>query len=780
MKWISLLALMCFTATVVSSQNLPNEMYYSSDGRILYSGGKLPTTGFYNVDTIKNVYLNFEQTDYWSQLTANYQSETNIAATMIYDGVSYPGVGVRFRGNTSYMQIGNSPKKSFAIETDFTDESLKIDGYNDFKFNNAHQDPSFMREVLYSRMARKYIPIAKANYIHLFLNGQDWGIYPNIQAIDKSFLEEWFLSNDGARFRATKDGTMGGGGPGWGDGTAGLNYLGNDTTLYQRYYTLKSNDKIVNPWQTLIDATYVLSQASVGSLDDLKTKFDVDKALWFLACENIFTDDDSYVMKGKMDYMVYIESETGRTTPLEYDGNSTFLSNAANSVNWGPFKNAMNVNYPLLNKLLNIPEYRQRYLAHYRTILEETFTISNATQIVNGLYQQINQLVASDSKKLYSTNEFNTNYPGLISFVTNRRNYLLANAEVKELAPKILSAKYVNQAGLDYGKISQNEPVNIKAELENTTVVAAVNLYFGTGLTGSFSKTLMYDDGNHQDGTAADGIYGAEIPGMAAGTLIRYYVEAIANNSSASASYLPAGAEHDIFVYSVESTQASNGVVINEIMAQNTSTVQDENGDFEDWVELYNTNDFDVDLSGFFMTDDSTELNKWALPDGTSISAKGYLIIWADEDLDQGAMHADFKLSAGGEMVFFSDTLLNLVDKVVYGQQTTNLGYARIPNGTGSFVIQHPTFGINNETPSSTSILSSKYKIFVSPNPAHNFIIVEVPEQLLGERVTIYDQRGNSILVSQINTNKQRFNLDFQPGIYWLKCGITIKKLIIH
>jgi len=260
MKKLILISLISLTG--LNAQNFPSEIHFSSDGRIMYRGGLVPVSGFYGKDSIKNVYLNFPQTNYWTLLTNNYASETNIPAQMIYDGLTYDSVGVRFRGNTSYMQVGTSQKKSFSVETDFTDSTQTVLGYNDLKFNNGHQDASFMREVLYCRMAGRHTPVAKANFIHLYLNNQDWGLYPNIQAIDKTFLDEWFLSNDGARFRATVDGGSPGGpggGPNWGDGTAAMNYLGNNQTTYQGYYTLKSNDVLVNPWQSLIDACYDLS-----------------------------------------------------------------------------------------------------------------------------------------------------------------------------------------------------------------------------------------------------------------------------------------------------------------------------------------------------------------------------------------------------------------------------------------------------------------------------------------------------------------------------------------
>jgi hypothetical protein len=439
---ISFLLLIGFS---LKAQDLPAEFHLSPDGKILSRGDEL-ASGLYDRTLVREVHIDFPQANYWTLLTSNYSTETDIPASLTIDGTTYDSVGVRFRGNTSYQMIGSSQKKSFAVAADFVREDQRIMGYKNLKFNNAHQDASFMREVLYNRMAKKYTPIAKANYIHLFLNNVDWGVYPNIQDVDKTYLKEWFLSNDGAKFRATVEGQGpgGGGGPGWGDGTAGMNYLGTDTAQYQKYYTLKSSD-VEESWQKLLHACQVLSTATANTKEEVRQALDIDKILWFLAVENIFADDDSYIMKAKMDYYVYYEPETALTFPLEYDGNSAFLTEAATS--WGPFKNATNANYPLLSKLLAIPEWRQRYLAHYRTILNETFTTANANAIIDSLDDQIKALVAADTKKLYSTSQYTNAIPALKTFVSNRRNYLVGNSEVTQVAPQISEATYLNNNG---------------------------------------------------------------------------------------------------------------------------------------------------------------------------------------------------------------------------------------------------------------------------------------------------------------------------------------------
>ena len=96
------------------AQHLPERFSISADGKRLITGGDKASTGFYNEATVKKVELTFAQADYWTQLTNNYASKTNILATLTYDGKVYPNVGVRFRGNTSYQRV-TGQKKSFSI-----------------------------------------------------------------------------------------------------------------------------------------------------------------------------------------------------------------------------------------------------------------------------------------------------------------------------------------------------------------------------------------------------------------------------------------------------------------------------------------------------------------------------------------------------------------------------------------------------------------------------------------------------------------------------------------
>ncbi|MBN2506243.1 MAG: lamin tail domain-containing protein, partial [Verrucomicrobia bacterium] len=130
---------------------------------------------------------------------------------------------------------------------------------------------------------------------------------------------------------------------------------------------------------------------------------------------------------------------------------------------------------------------------------------------------------------------------------------------------------------------------------------------------------------------------------------------------------------------------------INEWMAQNGGFILDPADlDADDWFELYNPGDAVVNLSGYYLSDDPSVIDKFRIPDGTFIPARGYLLVWADEETPQNCpdreVHANFKLGAGGETIQLHSPGLILVDRVDFGPQTNNVSQGRSPDGSANIV----------------------------------------------------------------------------------------------
>lgn len=774
MRFNFTLLLSLFSALSVA-QSLPESMRITPDGRMLIIGDQ-PNTGLYDQSLVRRIDLTFGQGNYWTLLTNNFASKTNLPANMLVDGVPYDSVGVRFKGQTSFSNVSGQ-KKSFNISTDFIFPGQDVMGYETMNLNNGYQDPSFLRELFYQHQIRKHIPAAKSAYVKLYINGSNWGLYTHVQQLNKDFLKEWYMSNDGTNWRADKPPGAPGGGGGWGNGTTALNFLGTDTSLYKQYYDLKTTSR-TNPWDDLVNVCDLLNNTPSANLEFvMNVAMDLDRTLWYLASEIAWTDDDSYVYKGRMDYFLHYELETGRMVPQEYDGNSAMEIPFATS--WSPFYNATNANYPLLNKLLAVPSIRQRYLAHMRTILAEGFDTANAYAELAMYKNLIDTIVLNDPKKIYTYTSFNTEYNVLRNFIQTRRNFLLSNAEVAQVAPVITDAPYYTN-GVEYQPPSDMQPSTVRATVTSTNGIDNVWLYYSNSIVGMFTKTLMFDDGAHDDLAAGDGIYGGSIPGFIAGSLVRYYVEAVSANTAKSVSYLPAGAEHNVFIYMVapNTSGGPGSVVINELMASNATTVTDNAGEYDDWIELYNKDSAAVDISGYYLSDNPLNLDKWQIPAGTVIQPDDYLIIWADEDSSQGPYHANFKLSAIGEILYLLDTSLTLVDSVTWGQQTLDMGFARVPNGTGSFIIQSPTFAANNNT-AGVNEMDAPVTLSVYPNPSSGILTIQSKDQKR-RPVIIRNLLGQNMLEMNYAEVLTADVSNWSEGIYLVQCGSAVRKLVVR
>ena len=172
----------------------------------------------------------------------------------------------------------------------------------------------------------------------------------------------------------------------------------------------------------------------------------------------------------------------------------------------------------------------------------------------------------------------------------------------------------------------------------------------------------------------------------------------------------------------------SQTIKINEFMASNATTIADEYGEYNDWIELYNYGTDTVNIAGFYMTDTLGNTNKEQIPTGyalTKIPPGGYLILWADNDtLQDAANHLKFKLSASGEQIgLYAPDGITPIDTLTFGQQITDISYGRYPNGNNTWMyFNFPTPGASNSILSINNI-APKDNLIVFPNPSTNNVV---------------------------------------------------------
>jgi hypothetical protein len=219
----------------------------------------------------------------------------------------------------------------------------------------------------------------------------------------------------------------------------------------------------------------------------------------------------------------------------------------------------------------------------------------------------------------------------------------------------------------------------------------------------------------------------------------------MAENASA-ASLLPARAEHGFFTKPVSISGVLPGQIrLNEIMALNQTGEQDEAGSYEDWIEVMNTGDSSLNLFGLFLSDDRSQLQKWPFPQGTTLSPSSFLSVWADNDTSSTSLHANFKLSGAGEAVYVSNTLGELIDSLIFGQQNENVSLARCPDGTGDFAPNLlPTKGNPNSCATGIKTMSGKENILAWFSSPDN---IEIRSRTAFSRARLLDLTGRELQV---------------------------------
>ena len=146
---------------------------------------------------------------------------------------------------------------------------------------------------------------------------------------------------------------------------------------------------------------------------------------------------------------------------------------------------------------------------------------------------------------------------------------------------------------------------------------------------------------------------------------------------------------------------ASGQIVINEYSAANYNTSTDNYGEFEDWVELYNSSSDPIDVGGMYIAD-NLEDELYLIPNTdnslTTVPGNGYLILWFDKDEEQGPHHIGEKLSGDGEGIYLLSDSTTIIDSLSFDVQETDVSMGRSPDGSNNWVnFTTPTPGDSNK-----------------------------------------------------------------------------------
>jgi spore coat protein CotH len=731
----------------------------------------LSAQSLFEMDNIATIEIYFPQEN-WNQLMIdNYETEEYlIADSVIFNGSMKDSVGVKYKGNSTFSE--SNAKNPLNISIDYIKSNQDYQGHETIKLSSGQKDPSFLREALSYEIARKYMEAPRSNYAKVYINGSYHGLYTNSESVNSDFQNNYLYSDkNNTRIKCNPQNVTNGG--------SSLEYLGADSSSYYDFYEMKSDAS----WQDLIDLTNTIE----NSANTIENSMDIDRAIWMSAFNNVLVNLDSYSGPFRQNYYL-IKDDNNRMNTIIWDLNECL--GGFKMVNQGPGGGGQtdltqldpmlregDSDWPLLNLIFSNSTYRKMYVAHMRTILNENFT--NDWYAERGLELQnlIKADVQADPNTPYNYDDFianlnndvdvggggpgGGNVNGIINLLNARSEFLSTHDELTKTPPTISTISTTPSVVPSYST------ANLIVNVEDASYVY---LAYRFRPQDRFVKVQMLDDGNHNDGAANDGTYGVSVDVDALD--MQYYI--YAENSEAGI-FSPERAEHEY-----HNLPIVGSLVINEFMASNVSSVQDTSSGFvqyDDWVELYNGGDITINLGGYHLSDNENVLDKWTFPD-VEIQANDYLIVWLDkDDAASSGIHTSFQLAADGEELFLSTANNFIIDALFYNSLPSDLGYARVPNGKGPFVVQTHTFNANNGL--GTSIVENvNSQLHLYPNPTSDNLTIQIP---YAQRLKAYDLLGKEHLNLSHIRGSANVNVSTWPkGIYIFIIDNESRKITIQ
>jgi len=416
-----------------------------------------------------------------------------------------------------------------------------------------------------------------------------------------------------------------------------LRGLGNDKEDYRWIFLIKNN-RFRDDYSRLMDCAKLFSLSGSAFNDQVENIIDVDQWLRSFAVGNADGGVDHYICTSPHNAQFYVRPEDNRVLLFPHDMDYV----------WGYDQQPLLPNTPSFQKLIQVPEYLRRYYGYLYDVL---------TTAYNHNYMS------------YWTTHYGSllpyqNFGTHLTYIYNRYNYLMGllsaqvgvetpfsitttNCTVDTLYKSVVGSAWINvdKIKVDEEELSLDWPAMKNWETEVQLVPGTNHLVF---VAHDFQNYIIATD--------------------------------------------------EITIISL-ATDTSPKMVINEFLARNESQGSDEFGEFDDWVELYNCSTNAAELGGMFLSDDIFFPAKWPVPT-TNILPENFLVLWADEDTNQGPYHMTFKLSGVGETISLYNPETVLVHRITFGEQFTDISFGLFPDGnTSTNFFLYPTVGTNNILP---------------------------------------------------------------------------------
>ncbi len=711
-----------------------------------------------------------------------------------YFNETIDSVGIRIRGNTSR----DAKKKSFKISFNGFVHGRTFHGVDKMNLNGEHNDPSIVRSKLCWDIFQKIgMKASHAAHARVYINEKYYGLYISVEHIDDEFLKKNFYDPSGNLWKCL-----------W---PADLSYKGNDPSLYKEYvdgrriYELKSNED-EDDYSQLARLIRIINKTPYPAFQDsLEKIFNVYEAIKYFAVNILVGSWDDYRFL-KNNYYLYFEPASGKFHWIPYDYDNTFgvdwFGYDWSTINPYNYPTIDNTPRPLTDRLFKVPEYRNLFTHFLKFYSDNVFNLQLLGNRIDSLKQMILPFALADSFRTldygFTFDDFLNSYTdgdysnqhvkmGLKKFVNNRTESLKKELNYYTAPPFVylITYKPTTPAVKDSLKINasvfSNPPVSklfvkVKNEFETTEEFFPLKQNFAT-------TTTKVEDADR---------WSAVLPPLHKG---KNDIRIVAVNSGGLSESFPRGRKLEI---EIKTNPVKSSLFVNEILAINDTTNADEYGEYDDWVEIFNSADSTIDLTNYYLTDSKGNLTKWQFPQGTKIDGKGFLLVWCDKDKQPG-LHTNFKLSGSGEFVALtSPDGKTVLDSISFGKQTADVSYGRYPDGGNSWSFLKPTPGRSNILTSvKDKFIPASFSLAVFPNPLKSgqeennaTIYYSLPQSSLNASISRYNvsliiynslgQRIKTLINKTQSTGKYKIKLttkNLASGVYFvlLQTGKQIK-----
>ncbi len=343
---------------------------------------------FFEEGVVHSVNITVSKDD-WTDILANPEDEIYHEATLTVDGVTADKIGLRTKGNSSLKSVASSESErySFKIKLDEYVEDQTLLGLDEFVINNMFSDASYMREYLsYKIMGEAGLEVPLSSFVEVTINGELYGVYLMVEAIEDSYLNRAFGENEGNLYKQEQGSTL----------------------IYETDETYKSAEQKNGEDESKTDLANfikVLNDMPDGEKGDIESVLNVDSALKYIAANTVLENYDSY--NGSFAQNYYLYNESGRFTVIPWDFNMAFGGFQGGILSTididTPISGTTLDKVPLIQNLLEVDDYKARYyvfVKDYLAILEDF------ESEVSDLATLIRPYVESDPTKFATIEQF--------------------------------------------------------------------------------------------------------------------------------------------------------------------------------------------------------------------------------------------------------------------------------------------------------------------------------------------------------------------------------------